>query len=70
MLKTISLKTISFYKSFLSPYLGGNCKFQPTCSDYGYDAVSNYGALKGLFMITKRLIKCHPFSKGGYDPIN
>ena len=69
MLKKISLKLISFYKSYLSPYFGGNCKFEPSCSSYGYDAISKYGFFKGLCLILLRLLKCNPFSRGGYDPI-
>tara|TARA_E500000081_G_C6048968_1_gene312742 strand:+ start:177 stop:389 length:213 start_codon:yes stop_codon:yes gene_type:complete len=70
MLKYLLLKLISFYKSYLSPYLGGNCKFEPSCSNYGHDAISKYGAIKGCALIILRLVKCNPFSSGGYDPIN
>ena len=69
MLKKISLKLILFYKSSLSPYLGGNCKYEPSCSSYGFEAISKYGFLKGFYMTFLRLIKCNPFSRGGYDPI-
>ena len=51
MLKNISLKLILFYKSSLSPYFGGNCKFEPSCSNYGYEAINKHGFLKGFFMI-------------------
>ena len=70
MLKYLLLKLISFYKSFLSPYLGGNCKFEPSCSSYGHDAISKHGAFKGCILTLLRLVKCNPFSNGGYDPIN
>ena len=69
MLKKISLKLILFYKLSLSPYLGGNCKYEPSCSNYGYEAINKYGFLKGFYMTFLRLIKCNPFSRGGYDPI-
>ena len=69
MLKKISLKLILFYKSSLSPYLGGNCKYEPSCSSYGFEAINKYGFLKGFYMTFFRLIKCNPFSRGGYDPI-
>lgn len=45
------------------------CRFQPTCSEYMYDAVEKYGALKGLFMGLRRILYCNPWSKGGYDPV-
>ncbi len=69
MLKNISLKLILFYKSSLSPYFGGNCKFEPSCSNYGYEAISKHGFFKGSSMIFFRLLKCNPLSRGGYDPI-
>ena len=69
MLKKISLKSISFYKFFLSPYLGGNCRFEPSCSDYSYEAINKYGFYKGLLKTITRLIKCNPLFRGGYDPI-
>tara|TARA_B000000441_G_C21669540_1_gene306451 strand:+ start:439 stop:591 length:153 start_codon:yes stop_codon:yes gene_type:complete len=49
--------------------LGPHCRFQPTCSCYGVDAIGKYGAGKGLFLLFKRVIKCHPFNKGGVDPV-
>ena len=69
MLKKISLNLILFYKSSLSPYLGGNCKYEPSCSNYGYEAINKHGFFKGFYMTLFRLIKCNPFSEGGYDPI-
>ena len=70
MLKYLLLKLISFYKAFLSPYLGGNCKYEPSCSNYSHEAISKHGAFKGGTLTILRLIKCNPFSRGGYDPIN
>ena len=70
MIKYLLLKLISFYKSFLSPYLGGNCKYEPSCSNYSHDAISKHGAIKGVMLTILRLVKCNPFSNGGYDPIN
>ncbi len=61
---------IKFYQFFLSPFLGKNCRFNPTCSAYANEAIIKYGALKGSYLSIKRLIKCHPFSKSDYyDPI-
>jgi putative membrane protein insertion efficiency factor len=60
---------IRFYKAAISPYLGDNCRFTPTCSEYAMQAIEKYGALKGLFMAIKRILRCNPFCKGGYDPV-
>lgn len=71
MKKTI-LFLIKKYKKYISPmlvHIGIKCKFYPTCSEYTYQAVEKYGIIKGIFLGTKRIIKCNPFSKGGYDPL-
>ena len=61
---------IKIYQFSLSPFLGKNCRFDPTCSVYASQAIVKYGALKGSYLSIKRLIKCHPFSKSDYyDPI-
>ena len=60
---------LRIYKKFLSPLMPPACRFTPTCSEYMYDAVSRYGALKGVALGLKRLVKCNPFCKGGYDPV-
>ncbi|MAP02177.1 MAG: membrane protein insertion efficiency factor YidD [Candidatus Marinimicrobia bacterium] len=60
---------IKGYQRLISPLLGPHCRFQPTCSCYGVDAIGKYGAGKGLFLLFKRVIKCHPFNKGGVDPV-
>ena len=70
MIKNLLLKLILFYKSFLSPYFSGNCKYEPSCSNYSYQAISKHGPIKGSFLTILRLVKCNPFSRGGYDPIN
>ena len=57
------------YKRFLSPFLPPACRFFPTCSQYAMDAVEKYGVFRGLLLATWRLLRCHPFSKGGYDPV-
>ncbi|MEW6456532.1 MAG: membrane protein insertion efficiency factor YidD [Acidobacteriota bacterium] len=66
MKKTI-LFLIKLYKQFLSPFLGDNCRFYPSCSSYTYEAIEKYGVLKGVFLGTKRILKCHPFHPGGID---
>jgi uncharacterized protein len=60
---------IRFYKMAISPFLGNCCRFYPTCSDYGLEAIEKYGTLKGSYLIFKRIFRCHPLCKGGYDPI-
>ena len=61
--------TIKFYKFFLSPILKTNCRHLPTCSDYGIESLTNYGLLKGSFLMFKRILRCHPFGTHGYDPV-
>jgi len=64
----ILIGLVRFYQRALSPLLGKNCRFQPTCSQYMIGAIEKYGAIRGLLKGTWRILKCHPFSKGGYDP--
>lgn len=66
-MKKIALFLIRSYQLLLSPVLGRSCRFYPTCSDYTYQAIKKYGFLKGIFMGSKRLLKCHPFHPGGVD---
>ena len=61
---------IKIYQICLSPFLGKNCRFNPTCSVYTTEAITKYGVIKGSYLAVRRLIKCHPFSKSDYyDPI-
>ena len=60
---------IKLYQKFISPLLGSNCRFLPTCSQYSIEAIQKYGAIKGGFLSVKRISKCHPFHPGGYDPL-
>jgi putative membrane protein insertion efficiency factor len=69
MLKLILLKILKAYKSFVSPFLPNACRFHPTCSEYMIEAVEKYGAFSGFYMGIKRLLRCHPFCRGGYDPV-
>jgi putative membrane protein insertion efficiency factor len=62
-------KSIRFYQYAISPYHPSCCRYVPSCSEYAYEAVQKYGIFKGLFMAFKRLIRCHPFHPGGYDPL-
>ena len=69
-LASAMLKSVDFYRSAISPYKGGpTCKFVPTCSQYARIAIERYGAVKGGRMAAWRLLRCHPFAKGGYDPV-
>jgi hypothetical protein len=68
-MKKIALTLIQAYRLLLSPLLGHHCRFYPTCSVYTYDAIEKYGFFKGIFLGSKRLLKCHPFHPGGVDPV-
>jgi uncharacterized protein len=68
-MKYILILFIKIYQYTISPLLGPKCRFHPTCSQYAIDALKKYGFLKGVFLSTKRILKCHPFNKGGYDPV-
>jgi len=68
-MKNISLILIKFYKNQISPFLGHHCKYEPTCSEYTKQAIEKYGTIKGIFIGFKRILRCNPFSKGGYDPL-
>ncbi|MDZ7796405.1 MAG: membrane protein insertion efficiency factor YidD [Candidatus Marinimicrobia bacterium] len=69
MSKKIFLSLIRFYQRAVSPYLGRSCRFYPSCSQYTHEAINRYGAFKGLGFGLKRILKCHPFHPGGYDPV-
>lgn len=68
-MKRILLALLRIYKIALSPYLGSQCRFLPTCSDYARDAIVLHGPARGTWMAACRLCRCHPFTKGGYDPV-
>ena len=68
-MKWLLLKLIRFYQLFLSPVLGSSCRFEPTCSSYAHEAIVKHGAVKGLWLGIKRIGKCHPWGKDGYDPV-
>ena len=69
MAKKIVLQLLRAYKWALSPLFPPSCRYVPTCSDYAAEAVERYGALRGGFAAIWRLLRCHPFSTGGYDPV-
>ena len=69
-MKQALLKAIRFYRAYISPLRPPCCRFVPTCSQYAVQAVEKYGALKGGWLALRRLLRCHPFHKGGwYDPV-
>ncbi|MDP5110356.1 MAG: membrane protein insertion efficiency factor YidD [Rickettsiaceae bacterium] len=68
-MKFILLLIIKFYQYFISPWLGRNCRFYPSCSSYAKEAIMMHGALKGLYLSTKRILKCNPFFVGGVDSV-
>ena len=71
-MKNTLIFIIEKYQKHISPWLKSkniNCKFYPTCSEYTKQAIKKYGAIKGLFLGIKRIFRCNPFSKGGYDPL-
>ena len=69
MLKKILIFPVKLYKKYISPHLGENCRYWPTCSEYMMQALETHGAVKGLALGTLRLLRCNPWAKGGYDPV-
>ncbi len=68
-MKWIALGLIRLYQATLSRMLPSSCRFQPTCSQYGYQAIGKFGLWKGGWLTAKRISRCHPWSEGGYDPV-
>jgi uncharacterized protein len=69
MLARILIGGIRFYRTAISPLTPPSCRYTPTCSAYGLEAIERYGAARGGWMTVRRILSCHPFSKGGYDPV-
>jgi putative membrane protein insertion efficiency factor len=67
MIKNLILKTIKFYQKFISPNLGQNCRFYPSCSQFTFLAIKKYGLFWGILKGIKRILKCYPWNKGGID---
>lgn len=69
-MKKILIFLIKFYRKYISPLkMRSTCIYIPTCSQYGLEAITKYGAIKGSFLTIKRILRCNPFAKGGYDPV-
>ena len=68
-MKRLVLALISVYQRFISPFKGPSCRFRPTCSDYAREAIEKYGVLSGGWLALRRIFRCHPWNKGGYDPV-
>ncbi|WP_352414984.1 membrane protein insertion efficiency factor YidD [Oscillibacter ruminantium] len=68
-MKRVLLVMVKFYRMAISPYRPSCCRFYPTCSQYALEAIEKYGALKGGYLSLRRILRCNPFHKGGYDPV-
>ncbi|MGC2061760.1 MAG: membrane protein insertion efficiency factor YidD [Thermodesulfovibrionales bacterium] len=68
-MKIILVSIIRLYKFFISPILPGTCRFVPSCSQYAIEAITQHGALRGLYLAVRRLLRCHPWHPGGFDPV-
>ena len=64
-----ALAILRWYKRSVSPLLPPSCRYTPTCSEYAMEAIERYGVLRGSYLATRRVLSCHPFSRGGYDPV-
>jgi len=69
VLKGLLVRVLKLYKTFLSPLLPPACRFHPSCSSYAIQALETHGVIRGLWLALRRLIRCHPYNPGGYDPI-
>jgi len=68
-MKYIALILIKFYQYAISPHFPSCCRYYPSCSAYAYEAISKHGFFRGCFIALKRIVRCHPFHAGGYDPV-
>jgi putative membrane protein insertion efficiency factor len=68
-LKSLLITLIRGYQKYLSPLKPPSCRFTPTCSHYGIEALNKYGVIRGIYLTTLRIMRCHPWSQGGHDPV-
>lgn len=68
-MKGLLIGLLRMYRYGISPMLGRNCRFHPSCSEYAMEAVERHGALRGAWLAVRRVLRCHPFHPGGYDPV-
>jgi len=68
-MKYLFIGLIKFYQLVISPHVPSSCRYQPTCSYYALDAFKKHGVIKGIILSAKRIGRCHPFAKGGHDPV-
>ena len=68
-MRSLMLFLINIYRWFLSPLLGSNCRYYPSCSQYAHDAIRTHGVTRGSWLAAKRIGRCHPWAEGGHDPI-
>jgi len=69
MARSFALRLIRIYQRYISPAVPPSCRFVPTCSEYGYEAIAKYGIIKGSRLAAWRVLRCNPFGRGGYDPV-
>lgn len=69
LLAKLLIYMVRIYQKYISPMRGPTCRFYPTCSQYSIEAYKKYGAMKGTYLTIRRILKCHPFHPGGYDPL-
>jgi putative membrane protein insertion efficiency factor len=67
-MRWLLIHLVLLYRATLGQFMGGHCRYQPTCSQYAIDAINKYGPFRGSWRAVKRICRCHPFGKGGYDP--
>lgn len=67
--KAVLISLLFFYRYFISPVLGSNCRFTPTCSQYAKEAITEHGVCLGCWLALRRVLRCHPWNAGGFDPV-
>jgi putative membrane protein insertion efficiency factor len=68
-LKSVLLSLLAVYRYAISPLLGSNCRFMPSCSEYAVEAIKRHGSLRGSLLSMRRVMRCHPWNPGGHDPV-